>query len=173
MRGGFTLEELAAAAITTIDIIVVYAFLQMKRGKLKLVMWTVFLNMLLPFFGFLMGEISLSIFTGWSTLLSSVLLGLIGLHMLLQDDDELTRTTKLHPVLIAGAVSMDSLAVSVSFGMLHMNKLLFIIASGLFALVFAYLALHYKERLGIKDGKLLRRLSGLALLVIGIMTWLK
>jgi len=167
------LEELFVAGITTIDITVVYAFLQIKKRKLTLVLWTAFLNMVLPFLGFIMGEFSLSIFTGWSTLLSSVLLVLIGLHMLLHDGDEKTTSGQIHPALIALAVSLDNFSVSVSFGMLNMDRMLFITASGLFAFVFSYLALHYKEKLGIKDGKVLRRFAGVALIIIGIVSHFK
>jgi len=172
MWGGMVLEELFAAAVTTIDIIVVYILLNVKRGKFTLVVWTSFLNMLLPFLGFLLGEFSLSIFTGWSTILSSLLLVLIGLHMFLQDNDE-TSSLNLNPAIIALAVSIDSFSVSVSFGMLHMNKVLFILASGAFSFIFAFLALYYKDRLGLKSGKMLRQVAGLALLIIGVMTWLQ
>jgi len=127
---------------------------------------------LLPFLGFLLGEFSLSIFTGWSTILSSLLLVLIGLHMFLQDNDE-TSSLNLNPAIIALAVSIDSFSVSVSFGMLHMNKVLFILASGAFSFIFAFLALYYKDRLGLKSGKMLRQVAGLALLIIGVMTWLQ
>ena len=39
-RGGFSVTELFAAGITTIDIIIVYALLNVKKGKLKLAVWT-------------------------------------------------------------------------------------------------------------------------------------
>ena len=166
------MEELFAAGITTIDIVVVFAFLQIRKRKFTLVLWTAFLNMVLPFLGFLMGEFSLSIFTGWSTLLSSVLLVLIGLHMLLQDDGEKAPSRQLHPALIALAVSLDNFSVSVSFGMLSMDKVLFITASGLSAFVCSYIALHYKEKLGIRDGKFLRLFAGVVLVIIGVMSWI-
>lgn len=164
------MEELFAAGVTTIDIVVVFALLQIKKRKFTLVLWTTFLNMVLPFFGFLMGELSLAIFTGWSTLLSSVLLVLIGLHMLLHDGDEKSPSRQFHPALIALAVSVDNFSVSVSFGMLNMDRMLFITASGLFAFTFSYIALHYKEKIGIKDGKFLRLFAGAALIFIGILS---
>ena len=174
MRGGFTMEEMFAASITTLDVIVVYALLQVREGKFLLAMWTSFLNMVLPFLGFITGEISSSIFSGWSTLLSGVLLGLIGLHMLLQDGDTKSSSgKKLHPAIIALAVSIDSFSVSVSFGMLQFNKVLFIFASGIFSFFFAYIALRYKVRLGLKGGRRLRQIAGLALLVMGVLSCIR
>lgn len=167
-------EEMFAAGITTLDVIVVYALLQVREGKFLLALWTSFLNMLLPLLGFITGEISSSIFSEWSTLLSSVLLGLIGLHMLLQDGDSKSSSgKKLHPAFIALAVSIDSFSVSVSFGMLHFNKVLFILASGVFSLFFAYIALRYKVRLGNHGGRILRQIAGLALLVMGVLSFIR
>ena len=78
------MAELFAAGITTIDVIVVYSFLQVKKGKFILALWTSFLNMVFPFLGFMTGELSAHIFTVWSSILSGVMLALIGIHMLLQ-----------------------------------------------------------------------------------------
>lgn len=166
------MEELLVAGITTVDIVVVYALLHIKKKKFTLIFWTVFLNVLLPFLGFLTGEMSSLLFTDWSAMLSSVLLGLIGLHMLLFEEDEKALPKQFHPALIALAVSLDAFSISVSFGMMQMNKLLFITASGLFALVFSYVALSFKQILRVKDGKMLRRIAGLALIGIGVMSWL-
>ena len=91
---------------------------------------------------------------------------------MLFEDDEKSPPVQLHPAFIALAVSIDSL-VSVSFGMLQMNKFLFIVASCLFSLVFSYLALSYKRFLGINDGKVLRRFAGAMLLIMGIWSWLQ
>lgn len=163
--------ELIAAGITTIDVIVVFAFLRVREGKLRLVLWTTFLNMLFPFVGFMMGEFSARIFTEWSSLLSGALLALIGIHMLLQDGDDTSAMAKqLSPFLLALAVSLDTFSVSVSFGMLHLERTLFILASGLFTFVFSSIALLFKGWLGLKNGKVLRRFAGLALLVMGVMS---
>ena len=172
-RGGFKVEELFAASITTLDIIVVYALLQVREGRFVLALWTALLNMVLPFLGFLTGEFSAFFFAGWSTLLSGVLLGLIGLHMILQDDEVKSSTMKLHPAIIALAVSVDSFSVSVSFGMLHLNKILFILASGIFSLIFAYVALRFKGPFGMNGGRRLRQFAGLALLVMGVLSCIR
>ncbi|MCG7343901.1 manganese efflux pump MntP family protein [Sporosarcina sp. ACRSL] len=162
--------EIIAASITTIDIVVVLSLLRLRKNRLPLALWIAFLNMALPFLGFMMGDWSANLFSVWSNLLSGVLLALIGIHMLLQDDDSSALQQQLHPSIIAIAISLDTFSVSVSFGMLHMNKMLFIFASGFLSFVFSCLALYYGRMLNIKNGKLLRWISGLALVALGIMS---
>ena len=77
---------------------------------------------------------------------------------------------RVHPAIIALAVSIDSFSVSVSFGMLQLNKTIFITASGLFYVNSCVCALRFKGRLGVKDGKVLRRFAGIALIIMGIMS---
>lgn len=168
MRGGFTLGELIAASITTLDIIIVYALINVREGKLTLAIWTAFLNMLLPFLGFLTGEFSAIFFTGWSTLLSGVLLGLIGVHILLQDEQ--SPSIKLPPAFLALAVSIDSFTVSVSFGMLQMDKVLFIMASGFLSFVFAYGTLRLKNGISSIRSKRLRQFTGVYFIIMGIFS---
>jgi len=170
IRGGFILAELFAAGITTLDVIVIYSFLQVDKGKLRLALWTSFLNMAFPFLGFIAGEFSAHIFTVWSSILSGVMLGLIGIHMLLQSDAPGSSAKQVSPFIIAFAVSIDAFSVSVSFGMLQMDKVLFIVASGVFTFIFSCIALLLKGRLGLKNGKSLRLIAGFALLIIGVLS---
>lgn len=170
MWGGFGVGELFAAGITTLDIVVIYVFLQVKGRRLALVLWTTLFNIVLPFLGFLTGEFSTYLFSEWSTLLSGILLGLIGLHMLLYDNNERPVSMKIHPAFLALIVSVDSFSVSVSFGMLHFNRMLFIAASGTFAFLFSVAALHFKNHLGIKDGRRLRQFAGVSLILMGIFS---
>lgn len=164
--------ELFAACITTLDIIVIYVFLQAKGRRLALVLWTTLFNIGLPFLGFLTGEFSAYFFSEWSTVLSGVLLGLIGLHMLLHENGEKENPVKINPIFLAFIVSMDAFSVSVSFGMLHFNRGLFITASGIYAFIFSIMALHFKKRLRIKDGRRLRQFAGISLLAMGIYSCL-
>ncbi|MEK5039958.1 manganese efflux pump [Sporosarcina sp. FSL K6-3457] len=162
--------ELFAAGITSIDVVVVFAFLQVKKGKFVLALWTSILNMMFPFIGFWAGDFSAHLFEEWSSLLSGVLLALIGIHMLLQDEESGSVGKQLHPSLIALAVSLDTFSVSVSFGMLHLDKTLFILSSGMLTFFLSYAALVFKGRIGVGDGRLLRRFAGFALLVMGVMS---
>lgn len=172
MQGGFTLGELFAAAVTTLDIFVIYILLQVKGRKIILALWTAFLNMLLPLIGFILGEFSTLIFADWSMLLSGVLLGLIGLHMLLEDADEPAKLLNVHPFFIALLVSLDAFSVSVSFGMLQMNKFLFVVASGIFSLFFSLVALYFQKKLSVKSSRGIRQFAGASLIIIGILSWI-
>ena len=165
------MNEIFAAGITSLDVIVVYTFLRVRKGKFILALWTSFLNMAFPYLGFVTGEFSTHFFYGWSSILSGLLLGLIGLHMLLQEDEVGSKIGRVHPAFIALAVSVDSFSVSVSFGMLHMNKIIFIMASGMFTLFLAYAALRYKGHQGMKHGKVLRQLVGVVLIIMGVMSF--
>lgn len=163
--------ELLAAGITSIDIVVIYAFLTIRKGRLILALWTALLNMAFPLAGFITGEMSAIIFATWSSLFSGILLALIGVHMLLQETGITPSSKQLHPFLIALAVSLDTFSVSVSFGMLHLDKTLFIAASGFFSFVLAYASLQLKSRLKIKTGNVIRKFAGFALLIMGVLSW--
>ena len=164
------MTEVFVAGITTLDVLVIYSFLHINKGRFVLVLWTSLLNMVFPFLGFITGELSAHIFTVWSSILSGVMLSLIGIHMLLQDGESSSTGKQLSPFLIAFAVSVDAFSVSVSFGMLHMDKILFIVASGLFTFVFSCAAFLLKGHLGLKNGKALRLIAGFALLIIGVLS---
>lgn len=166
--------ELVAAGMTTIDIIIIYSFLHIRKGRLLLAIWTAILNIVFPLIGFWAGETTAVLFSTWSRLLSGVLLALIGLHMLLQEDGELQAEAKvLSPLLIALAVSLDTLSVSVSFGMLQLNRILFITSSGMFALIFSYAALVGRKRRRSKKGQFIKKVAGVAFIIMGILSWLQ
>lgn len=162
--------ELFAAAVTTLDIFVIYVLLQVKGRKIILALWTSFLNMLLPLIGFILGEFSALIFADWSMLLSGVLLSLIGLHMLLEAADEPAKLLSIHPAFLALLVSLDAFSVSVTFGMLQMNKFLFVVASGMFALFFSLVALYFQKKLSVKSSRGVRQFAGVILIIIGIIS---
>lgn len=165
-----SLLEIIAASVTTIDVIVVLSLMQLRKGRLALALWITFLNLVLPLAGFVMGDWSAELFSVWSNLLSGVLLAMIGIHMLLHDDDNSMLKRQLHPAVIALAVSLDTFSISVSFGMLQLNKILFVVAAGFLSFVFSCLALYFGRFLSIRNGKLLRILAGLTLLIMGIVS---
>lgn len=170
MQGGFVVGELFVAGVTTLDIIIIYVFLQVRGRKIVLALWTALLNMLLPLLGFYLGELSTEFFAGWSVLLSGILLSLIGLHMFLQDSDDQTKILAIHPAVIALFVSMDAFSVSVTLGMLQLNKLVFILASGVFSFVFSLAALYFQKKLGVRSGKRIRQFAGVSLFILGIVS---
>lgn len=163
--------EIIAASVTTIDILVIYTLLHVRKRKWLIALWTAFLNVVFPLLGFMAGELSAQLFSEWSGILSSVLLSLIGLHMILQEEDP-NDTKVTGPLLIAVAVSLDSFSVSMSFGLMHLNKWLFIFSSGAMSLVLSYFALRTNFTMTKKSRKTLRRLAGVVLMGMGILSWI-
>ncbi|WP_432354055.1 manganese efflux pump [Sporosarcina sp. A2] len=163
--------EIIAALVTTIDILVIYTLLHVRKRKWLIALWTAFLNVLFPLVGFMAGEFSAQVFSEWSGILSSVMLGLIGLHMLLQEENE-TRTKVAGPLLIAVAVSLDGFSVSMSFGLMHLDKWLFIASTGILSLVLSYAALRANLTMTAGSRTILRRFAGLVLIAMGILSWI-
>ena len=64
------------------------------------------------------------------------MLSLIGLHILLSDSEQPSVVNKISPFFLALIVSIDAFGVSVTFGMMQLNKWLFVLASGFFRLYF-------------------------------------
>lgn len=164
--------EIIAAIITTVDIVIVYTVLQLRRGRLMIALWTTLLNMILPIIGFYMGEWTVHFFAGWSQLLSGVMLALIGLHILLDDGEQQSMVHKMSPFFLALIVSLDAFSVSVTFGMMQLNKWLYVFVSGFFAFIFSIVALLSTGRIRLINGTYIRRITGIIFIVIGVMSFI-
>ncbi|WP_158232011.1 manganese efflux pump [Sporosarcina sp. P16b] len=164
--------EIIAAIVTTIDILIVYTFLQLRRGRLMILLWTTILNMLLPLIGFYAGEWAMIYFAGWGHALSSVLLSLIGLHILLADSDQASVVNRISPFFLALIVSVDAFGVSVTFGMMQLNKWLFILVSGFFSFTFSAIAFLSAGRLHVINGTFIRRLAGIVFICMGVLSFI-
>ncbi|PIC85163.1 hypothetical protein CSV72_14960 [Sporosarcina sp. P20a] len=162
--------EIIAAIVTTVDILIVYTLLRLRRGRLMIMLWTTILNMLLPLVGFYAGEWVMSYFSGWSHALSSVMLSLIGLHILLSDSEQPSVINKISPFFLALIVSMDAFGVSVTFGMMQLNKWLFVLASGFFSVIFSAIALMYTGRMRVINGTFIRRIAGFTFICMGVLS---
>ncbi len=165
------LVELIAAAVTTIDILVIYTLLHVRKRKWLIALWTGFLNVLFPLAGFLMGEWSAHLFSEWSSILSSVLLTLLGVHMVLQEEDPASQKLT-GPLLLAVAVSLDGFSISMSFGLIQLNMVLFVAATGFLSLVLSYAALRLNLTMSPGIRSLLRRFAGVVLIGMGILAWI-
>ncbi|WP_158233807.1 manganese efflux pump [Sporosarcina sp. P3] len=162
--------EIIAAIVTTIDILIVYTLLRLRRGRLMIMLWTTILNVLLPLIGFYTGEWVMTFFAGWGHALSGVLLSLIGLHILLSDSEDLSVVNKISPFFLALIVSIDAFGVSVTFGMMQLNKWLFVLVSGFFSMLFSAIALLYTGRLRIINSTFIRRLAGIVFICMGVLS---
>ena len=76
--------------------------------------------MLFPLLGFELGSYLVQFLLEWGQWISSILLFCIGIHLLLfsHRDEKVT----ISPVLLAVTASLDTFSVSVSFGMLNLEK---------------------------------------------------
>lgn len=166
------MEEIIAAAITTIDLFVIYLLLNIKARRLVLVLWTTFLNIAFPFIGYLIGEWSTHIFYEWTSILSGFLLCLIGLHMLFEEEEDF-RLFQRYPLYLACLVSIDALSVSITFGMLQLQQSLLVTASGLFSFIFSIAALYFRQKLAFFKRYSMTKFAGIILIVLGILAMMK
>lgn len=158
--------ELFAGLLTALDVVALYSVLPKIRFPLFLAIWTAFLHMVFPLLGFLAGEWVTSFMVEGGRLLSSILLFLTGVHLCLNQQNP--KSSFIPPVLLAIVVSLDTFSVSLSFGMLHLQKGYFLLSAGFFALVFSYIALKSE----MIKGPILTRISGVCLMVMGLLTLL-
>ena len=158
--------EMFAGLLTALDVVALYSVLPKIRFPLILAIWTGILHMIFPLLGFLAGEWVTSFIVEGGRLISSVLLFLTGVHLCLYQQKP--KTTIVPPMLLAIVVSLDTFSVSLSFGMLQLHKWFFLFSAGFFALSFSYVALKSK----LIKGPLLTRISGVCLIMMGLLTLL-
>ena len=158
--------ELFAGFLTALDVVALYSVLPKIRFPLMLALWTGFLHMIFPFLGFLAGEWLTNLLLEGGRWISSVLLFLTGLHLCL--NQQKPTSTYITPALLAIVVSIDTFSVSLSFGMLHLHRWVFLISAGIFAFIFSYIALESK----LIKGPILTRISGVCLIIMSVLTFI-
>lgn len=136
---GDGLSEIIAGLLMGVDAFALYLLLPYVRYRFLFALWTAFLHMVLPYFGYYIGDILFVLFNHLAQILSTLLLFGIGLQVLMSKEEE--KKIKINPIILAFSVSLDTFSVSVSFGMLNLNKYLFIISAGIGAFIFSYLSL--------------------------------
>lgn len=155
-----------AGLLTALDVVALYSVLPKIRFPLILSIWTGILHMIFPLIGFLAGEWITSFIVEGGRLISSILLFLTGVHLCLYQQKP--KSTLIPPIFLAIVVSIDTFSVSLSFGMLQLQKWFFLFSAGFFALAFSYVALKSK----LIKGPLLTRISGVCLMLMGLLTLL-
>ena len=158
--------EMLAGLLTALDVVALYSVLPKIRFPLVLSIWTGILHMIFPLLGFLAGEWITSFIVEGGRLISSILLFLTGVHLCLYQQKP--KSTLVPPMFLAIVVSIDTFSVSLSFGMLQLQKWFFLFSAGFFALAFSYVALKSK----LIKGPFLTRISGVCLMLMGLLTLL-
>lgn len=158
--------EVIAGLLTALDVVALYSVIPKIRFPLFLAIWTAFLHMIFPLLGFLAGEWVTSFIVEGGRYISSILLFLTGAHLVLHQQKPTAPI--IPPILLAVVVSVDTFSVSLSFGMLQLQKWVFLMSAGFFALICSYIALKSK----FIQGPMLTRISGVCLMGMGVLTLL-
>lgn len=150
------------------DVVALFLLIPKVSSKLLLAIWTAFLHMLFPLIGFQFGEWLTLFLADWANLLSSILLFCVGLQFLLSSRNKDFPSIPL-PIL-AIAASLDTFSVSLSFGMLNLQKNLFILSAGIGTFLLSYSALLIAERTQAIQGYIFKWIAGLTLITISLLT---
>lgn len=149
------------------DVVALYLVATKVRAKLLLAFWTAFLHTIFPLIGFYFGEWLSLLFFNWTNAISSILLFFVGLQLLLSTKNIEFPAISL-PILAIFA-SIDTFSVSLSFGMLSLQKYLFILSAGLSTFILSYMALSIAQNSMALKSYLFKRIAGIILIVMSIM----
>ncbi|MCP1143607.1 manganese efflux pump MntP family protein [Lysinibacillus endophyticus] len=164
------MQEILTGLIVALDVVALYLLLPDVKKRFLLSLWTAILHMIFPIIGYNLGNWMLSILTQWSNLISSILLFFIGLQLILSTKNRQVIAIPL--VILAITASLDTFSVSISFGMLNLQKHLFIMSAGIWTFVLSYISLYLaKSHFPIK-GDILKWIAGISLLTISILTFI-
>ncbi|WP_409367893.1 manganese efflux pump MntP family protein [Lysinibacillus sp. 38-6] len=161
------MQGILAGVLTSVDVIGLFVLIPNVKYRFFLSMWTATLHMLFPLLGFELGHYLVRFLLDWGQWISSILLFGIGLHLLLfsHKNEKIT----ISPVLLAVTASLDTFSVSVSFGMLNLEKTIFIMSAGLSAFVCAYGALVVARRSQVFFGNKIQIIAGIIFIMMSIL----
>ena len=161
------MQEIVAGIVMSFDVVALFLVANNVKYKWLLACWTACLHMIFPLIGFYFGEWLGEVLVQWSNGISVLLLFFIGLQLLLSRKNE-DFPAKALPI-IAIFASVDTFSVSLSFGMLQLEKYFFIISAGFSTLVLSYVALVIAEKNTIFKNGLLKKIAGLLLIIMSIL----
>ncbi|MGE8033418.1 hypothetical protein B1B04_00600 [Lysinibacillus sp. KCTC 33748] len=161
------MQGILAGIITSVDVIGLYVLLPNVKYRFFLSVWTAALHMLFPLLGFELGSYLMRFLLEWGQWISSILLFCMGLHLLLfsRKDEKVT----ISPILLAVTASLDTFSVSVSFGMLNLEKMVFIISAGVSALICSYGSLVIARKSQTLFGNKLQIITGIFFIIMGFL----
>lgn len=161
-----SLQEVIVGIILALDVVALYILLPSVSQRFLLSIWTAFWHMLFPLLGFKLGSWVSTFMEGWATYISAILLFGIALQLLLSSKHQHVPQQAL-PIL-AIMVSIDSFSASVSFGMLNLEKYLFILSAGIGTFLLSYVAL-IVAKTPIFNSQIFKIIAGILLLVISVV----
>ncbi len=161
------MQGILAGILTSVDVIGLFVLIPNVRYRLFLAVWTATLHMLFPLLGFELGSYLVRFLLEWGQWISSILLFSIGIHLLLSSHKNEKIT--ISPVLLAVTASLDTFSVSVSFGMLNLEKTIFIISAGLSAFICSYGSLVLARRSQVFFGNKIQIIAGIIFIIMSIL----
>ncbi|MEQ6356148.1 manganese efflux pump [Lysinibacillus sp. M3] len=161
------MQGILAGIITSVDVIGLYVLLPNVKYRFFLSVWTAALHMLFPLLGFELGSYLMRFLLEWGQWISSILLFCMGIHLLLfsRKDEKVT----ISPILLAVTASLDTFSVSVSFGMLNLEKMVFIISAGVSALICSYGSLVIARKSQTLLGNKFQIITGIFFIIMGFL----
>ncbi|TQR21159.1 manganese efflux pump MntP family protein [Psychrobacillus vulpis] len=161
-------REILAGALMSVDVLILFSLVSYRKQIFTLAAWVAVLHMLFPLIGYYAGTIVQNYLEHASPYLSGVLLTLVGLQMILTQSPK--QVPLFSPFLLAIVASIDTFSVSISFGMLKVEKLLFILSSGIFSFFAVFIAQKIIFNHSLMNRVIILKLAGVLLFLMGIIT---
>ncbi|MEG0259902.1 MAG: manganese efflux pump [Lysinibacillus sp.] len=162
------MQGVIAGLLTSIDVFGLYILMPSVKSRILLSLWTASLHMLFPFLGFELGNWILQFLLEWAKWISSILLFCVGLQLLLSSNAK--RNSAVSPLILAVIASLDTFSVSISFGMLNLEKTIFIVSAGISAFACSYIALVIARRSKRIMGTKINIVAGIVFIIMSIWT---
>lgn len=148
------------------------------QGRVKIALVFALAEAMMPALGLLLGRTALSWLGTYGPWAGAAAVIGVGIYLLFEDDDETeglqkkARLTGLALLFAALLISVDELAVGLSFGLAGLPLGWTVLLFGLQALLFTWLGLTFGKRLQPLLGEAAEKLGGIVLILLGIwMIW--
>lgn len=161
--------EILAGFLMSVDVLILFSLVSYRKQVLTLAAWVASLHMLFPLIGYYAGVLVQTYLQQASPYLSGVLLTLVGLQMVLSKSPK--ETPMMPPYILAIVASLDTFSVSISFGMLQVEKFIFILSAGIFAFIGVIVAQKIIYKNTVMNRGIIIKLAGGVLLVMGLLTF--
>ena len=161
------MQEVIAGILMSFDVVALYLVATNVKAKWLLALWTAALHVVFPLIGYQFGEWLSVLLSDWANYISTLLLFFIGLQLLLSSKNSEFPAISLP--IIAIFASVDTFSVSLSFGMLNLEKYVFIISAGLSTFILSYAALLVSQKFALLKNYLFKRIAGILLIIMSVM----
>ncbi|MER2261896.1 MAG: manganese efflux pump [Psychrobacillus sp.] len=160
--------EILAGFLMSVDVLILFSLVSYRKQILTLAAWVASLHMLFPLIGYYAGVLVQTYLQQASPYLSGVLLTLVGLQMVLSKSSK--EVPMMPPYILAVVASLDTFSVSISFGMLQVEKFVFILSAGISAFVGVIVAQKIIYKNTVMNRGIIMKMAGGVLLVMGLLT---